>query len=163
VLQVHHWHDYQLPQLARNPSVTSLEQLLLMPHAVWPGGSSYLPRDEVIEFLRSPCAGKLTHLQLRMSDLGDEGVRELIATGLLGRLEVLDLRHGCVTDEGAIALARAGRSRLEGLDLQRNRLSERGIAALTALGLPTLRVEHQQEPGASGEYDDGYLYDGDWE
>jgi uncharacterized protein (TIGR02996 family) len=163
VLQIHHLQDYNLGQLALNPSVTRLERLLLMPHAIFPGGSSYLPRDEVIALLRSPCAVHLTHLQLRLSDLGDEGVAEIISTGLLGRLEVLDLRHGVVTDTGALALARAGRGRLQRLDLQRNRLTQRGISALQALALPVLRVEHQQQPGAGGEYDDDYLYDGDWE
>ena len=32
---------------------------------------------------------------------GDDGVRELIASGILKRLVWLDLRHGCVTDDGA--------------------------------------------------------------
>src|SRR5262249_45453837 len=104
VLQVHHLQDYDLPALARNSSLTRLERVLLMPHA---GDLSSLPRDEVIAFLRSPAARGLTHLQLRMSDLGDAGIAEIIRTGLLGRLEELDLRHGCVTDVGARALARA--------------------------------------------------------
>jgi uncharacterized protein (TIGR02996 family) len=164
VLQVHHLQDYDLLALARNASLTRLERLLLMPHAACAGDSSSLPCDDVIAFLRSPAARALTHLQLRMSDLGDKGIAAMIRTGLLSRLEELDLRHGCVTDTGARALARAllG-ARLRRLDLQRNRLTQRGIAALEALGLPALRVEHQQEPGAGGEYDDGYLYDGDWE
>jgi hypothetical protein len=37
--------------------------------------------------------------------MGDEGVRELLDSGALARLSWLDLRHGCVTDEGARLLA----------------------------------------------------------
>jgi uncharacterized protein (TIGR02996 family) len=164
VLQVHHCHTYDLTRMARNPSLRNLEQVLFMPHAVWPGGTSYLPRDEVLLFLRSPNVRKLTRLQLRMSDMGDTGVEALIDTGLIRRLEVLDLRHGEVTDEGAQALAKAIPSGpLQRLDLQRNRLTPRGIAALEALNLPVLRTDYQQEPDEQGHYTDQYLYDGDWE
>jgi uncharacterized protein (TIGR02996 family) len=164
VFQAYHLHDYDLGKLAKQPGPPRLEQLLLMPHAVWPGGSSYLPRDEVIAFLYSGKASKLTRLQLRMSDLGDEGVAAIIDTGLARRLEMLDLRHGEVTDAGARDLAAAvPGGKLRRLDLQRNRLTGAGVAALAALGLPELRVEHQQVPDQAGEYDDQYLYDGDWE
>jgi uncharacterized protein (TIGR02996 family) len=164
VLQVHHCHTYSLDRMARNPSLRKLEQVLFMPHAVWPGGTSYLPRDEALLFLRSRSANKLTHLQLRMSDLGDSGVNAIIDTGLIRRLEVLDLRHGEVTDEGALALAKAiPAGRLQRLDLQRNRLTPRGIEALAALNLASLRTDYQQEPDEQGHYTDQYLYDGDWE
>jgi hypothetical protein len=132
-----------------------------MPHAA---DSSLLPRKEVIRFLLSDRVSKLTHLQLRLSDLGDEGVTALVETGLVRRLEMLDLRHGEVTNAGARALATAvPGGRLRRLDLQRNRLTLAGIVTLETLGLPELRTEHQQRPGEDGNYTDHYLFDGDWE
>lgn len=164
VFQAYHMQDYDLAALVADQGPARLEHLYLMPHAVYPGCTSLLPRDEVVAFLHSARAAKLTYLQLRMSDVGDAGVRAVIDSGLMYQLELLDLRHGEVTDAGALALAEAiPGTRLRCLDLQRNRLTTAGVAVLEALGLPQLRTEHQQVPDAAGAYDDQYLYDGDWE
>jgi uncharacterized protein (TIGR02996 family) len=102
VLRLYHGHAYRLDLLAENSSVRRLTHLLTHPHA---GEDSCLPLDVVRAFLHSPAARALRHLQLRLSDMGDKGVGEVIRSGVLAHLDVLDLRHGCVTDRGARALA----------------------------------------------------------
>src|SRR5262249_2051463 len=54
--------------------------------------------------LRSPDLKKLTHLQFRGSDAGDDGCKEIVRSGALKRLKSLDLRYGYVTDAGALTL-----------------------------------------------------------
>ena len=41
--------------------------------------------------------------------MGDKGVKEIVASGILARLKVLDLRHGCVSDKGAEMIAEVPR------------------------------------------------------
>ena len=54
---------------------------------------------------RSPHLAGLRLLQLRYCDAGDAGCEEIVSSGLLGRLDLLDLAHGIITDEGARRLA----------------------------------------------------------
>jgi hypothetical protein len=70
-------------------------------------------------------------------------VEDVIASGVLRRLKVLDLRHGRITDEGARRFAACPDARrLQVLDLVRNRLTEAGVAALKQAGV-NARTERQ--------------------
>ncbi len=162
VLQLYHGFPYPLRILADNPVFANLTQLLVHPHAnPWDGSAIRL--EQVRAVVRSPHLGRLTHLQLRLSDMGDPGCEEIVRSGVLRRLKVLDLRHGTVTDEGARLLAACPDLRnLELLDLERNRLSAAGVKALKGVGI-WVRADNQQQPDEGGGYNDDYLYDGDVE
>lgn len=167
VLQVYHCDRYPLEKLAKNASLTKLTHLLFHPAAF---------RDEVSITLkglkavaRSPHLKSLTNLRLRLTVFGDEGVREIIDSGLIGRLKTLDLRHGRVSDAGARMLAACPAVKnLELLDLSRNELTKEGIAALQATGV-TLLSQHQHESTAEygadpDDFDDlEFLNEGDYE
>jgi hypothetical protein len=104
---------------------------------------------------------KLTHLQLRLSDMGDDGIREIIASGILKQLTWLDLQHGCVTDEGASLLAACpDAKRLEHLDLSRNAVSTKGLRALRKASVNAVA----NKPLTQNELDEReYLREGDFE
>ena len=98
--------------------------------------------------LAGPPPKGLAELRFSLSDAGDAGIEVLIRSGLLHRLEVLDLSYGSVTDAGAEAVARAlgGRPhRLRVLNLSDNALTDGGIATLKTLGLD-LHVRQQHDP-----------------
>jgi uncharacterized protein (TIGR02996 family) len=162
VLQLYHGFPYPLETLADNPAFANLTQLLIHPHATpWDGSAIRL--EQVRAVVRSPHLGNLTHLQLRLSDMGDPGCEEIIRSGALKRLKVLDLRHGCVTDEGARALAACPDLRnLDLLDVERNRLTAAGVKALKGAGI-WVRADNQQQPDEGGGFNNDYLYDGDVE
>lgn len=87
-------------------------------------------------------------------------VDDIVASGILKRLRVLDLRHDNVTDKGARLLATCPDARnLETLNLVNNRLTKRGVKALEAASIP-VRADRQQTRGAP---DDHMLYCGDTE
>ncbi len=166
VLQAYHGYPYPLEKLAANPAFSRLTHLLLHPKArgAWtnPADEPYIKFEGVRALLRSPHLKNLTHLRLRLTDIGDAGCEEIVKSGILGRLKVLDLRHGCVSDEGAKVLAACpDLKNLELLDLSRNELRPEGIAALQATGIP-VQTEHQHGPTTSLE-DREYLYEGDYE
>src|SRR5262249_25324631 len=102
---------------------------------------------------RSKHLTSLTHLRLRLTGFGDRGIREIIDSGLLGRLKMLDLSYGRVTDDGAEMLAeQAETANLELLDLSSNNLTDAGVEALQATGV-NLRAESQYPAsGAWYEY-----------
>jgi hypothetical protein len=158
VLRVDHERSYPLDVLAENPSLGNLTHLSCHPHAQRPGDpDAYLRLDQLRAVCRSPHLRNLSHLRLRLTDFGDEGAEELIASGVLKRLRVLDLSYGCMTDAGAAALAASPDLRnLALLDLSRNALGENGIAALRATDV-TLKADdqHGEHPSRMGE--DGYL------
>jgi uncharacterized protein (TIGR02996 family) len=164
VLQVYHCcenAEHPLATLAGNASLGRLTHLLLHPHAFMgfdgDQGSS-LPLEQVRALVQSPHLNSLTHLQLRLSNMGDEGCRALVASGILKRLKVLDLRHGCITDEGARALAACpDLKNLELLDVGRNWLTQAGTRALEAVGIKV------QANAQSAEGDEEWLSEGDWE
>jgi uncharacterized protein (TIGR02996 family) len=160
-------YEYPLHTLAANPWLTHLTHLLFHPHHEerWRNNaghySSFLPLEQVRALFQSPHLRALTHLQLRLSNMGDGGCRALVDSGLLGRLKWLDLRHGCISDEGARILAGCpDLRRLEHLDLSRNGLTDEGIAALRATGVPVW-ADRQQTPEELAE--EAYLYEGDFE
>lgn len=166
VLQLYHAWDYPLDRFAKNPWVTNLTHLLCHPHALESGNEPYIRLPQLRAICRSEYLTKLTHLRLRLADFGDDGVREIIASGILKRLKVLDLRHGAVTDEGARLLAACpDLKNLERLDLSRNGLTDAGKAALLATKVPVELDFQHAEIGDQEAYGDTprYLFEGDYE
>jgi uncharacterized protein (TIGR02996 family) len=163
LLQLYHGWSYPLEKLAKNATLTNLTHLLCHPHAL-DGGSAYLGLPQLKAVCRSPHLTSLTHLRLRLTDFGDRGATEVVESGILKRLKVLDLRHGCVTDEGARLLAGCPDLRhLERLDLSRNALTEAGMDALRATKVP-VDLDHQHGPAGQDEDEEThYLYSGDYE
>jgi uncharacterized protein (TIGR02996 family) len=166
VLQYYHETVYPLEALARNPALGRLEQLLCFPHS----GAGYamdtktfagaIHRQHARALVKSRHLRCLTHLQLRCCSGGDEMVRDVVASGVLKRLKVLDLRHGRITDEGARLFAACPEAHgLEALDLINNRLTPAGVAALQAAGL---RARAERQLGA-GHPEDAYVWFGDSE
>ncbi|MFO0844052.1 MAG: TIGR02996 domain-containing protein [Gemmataceae bacterium] len=149
---------YPLDLLAENPAFSSLERLRL--HPGFSGDrDGYLPLEEVATLFHSPHLGHLKHLHLHASSMGDEGIEELVESGLLERLETLDLRFGRVTDAGVNTLLDSPHvHHLEYLSLDDNQLSDEGVALLRDLDLPVVRCDNQHEEG-----DEDYLYSGDME
>jgi uncharacterized protein (TIGR02996 family) len=159
-LVVYHERDdfYPLDVLAANPAFSSLERLRL--HPGYSGDrDGYLPLDEVVPLFHSPHLTSLKHLHLHASSMGDDGVEELVESGLLERLETLDLRFGRVTDAGVNLLLDSPHiHHLRYLVLDDNQISDEGVALLAELDLPVVRCDNQREQG-----DEDYLYSGDME
>jgi uncharacterized protein (TIGR02996 family) len=168
----HNSQVHRLDVLAANPAFRNLTHLLLHPHALaWHDNGTederagfreeegYLPLRVVEALVRSPNLPHLTHLQLRLSSLGDAGCQMLVESGIMRRLKGLDLRHGCISDEGARVLIDGHDARqLSWLDLGHNSLSEEMAARVQALGVPC-RVDGQHGEGEEDEY----LHEGDIE
>jgi hypothetical protein len=157
------FQDENIGALAANPAMANLTHLSLHPHAMDEEQRAASIRLEHIRALvRSRHLKSLTHLTLRLCDAGDAGCKEIVASGILKRLRVLELGPGCITDEGARTLAACPDLRhLERLDLSRNRLTRAGIKALKQAGVEVVASDQQQ--ARDGEYDDSYLYEGDCE
>jgi uncharacterized protein (TIGR02996 family) len=155
----HDEHEIPLDALAANPALGKLTHLLLHPHFAF--DRSFIPLDRVAPLLRSKHLTSLTHLQLRLSDMGDDGVRQIVASSILKRLKVLDLRHGAITDAGARMFAQCpDAKRLERLDLSRNAVTAAGLAALRKADVKAVA----NKPLTSGELADRqYLHEGDFE
>jgi uncharacterized protein (TIGR02996 family) len=166
-------YEYPLDVLAANSALANLTHLLFHPHQdeYHPSmydesqrtdrSPSFLPLEQVRALVRSPHLSRLTHLQLRLSNIGDDGVREIINSGILARLKWLDLRHGCITDAGARLLANSRNAqRLEYLDLSRNAVTDAGLALLRSAGVPAL-ADNPLRP--SELEDQQYLFEGDSE
>jgi uncharacterized protein (TIGR02996 family) len=158
VLLYDHADHYPLEVLAANPSLGNLTHLHCYPHAQRPDDpDAYIRLDQLRAICRSPHLGSLSQLHLLLTDFGDEGVEEVITSGLLARLRVLDLSLGCVTDRGAALLAaRPELKNLELLNLASNALEKEGIALLEATGvLVSTHAQHGEHPSRLGP--DGYL------
>ena len=102
---------------------------------------------------------RLRSLSLRWQYRGDDGVRFLLATGLLGRLQSLDLRECAITDDGAQALAaHPAVPKLDDLHLDDNHISPVGIDALAAVGVVISQRQHLgPTPGGGDEPADGEI------
>ncbi len=157
---------YSLDVLAKNPAFANLTHLLFHPHQSEDtdenhNDMSYIPLDQVRALVSTSHLKKLTHLQLRLSDMGDNGIREIIGSGILKQLVWLDLRHGCITDEGAKLLAACpDAKRLEHIDLSRNGVSAKGLATLRKAGVNAVA----NKPLTQNEIDEReYLREGDFE
>jgi uncharacterized protein (TIGR02996 family) len=173
VLQLYHSNRYPLDKLAANKTLTNLTTILCHPHALDDGGDdeeggggAYIRFTHLKAICRSPQLSKLIHLRLRLTDFGDKGADEIIASGILKRLKTLDLQGGCITDKGAQKLAAcADLKNLEHLNLRSNALTDTGVKALKATGVKLdVANQHNQQPG---EFGDGgmpeYLFEGDIE
>jgi uncharacterized protein (TIGR02996 family) len=164
IMQIYHCWQYPLELLAANPAFASLTHLLLHPKAdgAWTNEPApYLRFEGIQAILHSPHLTKLTHLRLRLTDMGDAGCEAIVRSGILQRLRVLDLRHGCISDDGAKILANCPHLKnLQSLDVSRNQLTDAGIHQLQNI-VPSLDVSFQH---SAGEIEEGrYLFDGDYE
>jgi hypothetical protein len=165
-LTVYHETGYPLEVLARNRTLANLTHLFCWPRSqlneddVGEGGA-YITRAGVTALVRSPNLPSLQHLQLCLSDLGDEGMRILVESGILKRLKTLNLHGGLITDAGARILAECPDLRhLEALTLSRNYLSPAGVRLLRDTGVP-LYAENQLGEDAVETHE--HLNDGDCE
>lgn len=144
---------YPLQTLAKNKSLRRLTHLRLHP-----GRETTIDLADLKAILKSPNLPCLTHLQVHMTNFGDDGCRAIIESGILRRLKELDLGYGNMTDEGALLLADCpDLNNLDELDVRRNALSATGIAALEAEGI-TVIADDQHAADA-----DEYLYEVDFE
>jgi uncharacterized protein (TIGR02996 family) len=142
-LFLYHGWNYPLEKLAKNASLKNLTTLNCHPHAL-EHEEPYIRLTHLQALCKSPHLTALTHLHLHMANFGDAGVTEIIKTGMLKRLKVLDFRHGVVTDAGAQALASSpDLKHLEHLDLSWNRLTAAGMGALKRTGV-SATLTHQQ-------------------
>ncbi len=171
ILQLYHSNRYPLDKLAANKSLTNLTTILCHPHAIdyysdeeEPG--AYIRLAHLRAICRSPHLTSLLHLRLRLSDFGDKGADEIVDSGLLKRLKMLDLQGGCISDAGAKRLADCpDLKNLEFLNLRANALTKTGIEALNKTGVK-LDVSAQHDT-VGGDWGDGelpeYLFEGDIE
>jgi hypothetical protein len=86
----------------------------------------------------------------------------VVRSGILKRLRSLDLRHGCITDQGARILASCpDLRRLEHLDVRRNQLTRAGIQFLESVGINVHAWDQLpgRDIGGVGEY----LFEGESE
>ncbi len=167
-LSLLHSDNYPLDRLAANKSLANLEMLQCHPHAMEyddAENGAYIRLEHLRAICRSPHLKKLNHLCLRLSDFGDAGVKEIVDSGLLGRLKVLDLRGGCISDAGLALLAASSHLKgLEFLNLQRNALTAAGVRRIQATGV-NADVTNQHTDTAFDPSGDTpqYLYEGDYE
>jgi uncharacterized protein (TIGR02996 family) len=138
VLQVFRVEKILFGRLASNTSLGNLTQLLLQSNGLchW-DPTRALGIHELKSILYSSTLTKLIHLLFRGSEVGDRGVVEIVKSGILKRLEVLDLKDGTITDEGARVLAECPDARrLKRLNLEGNApLTTDGVARLKAAGI----------------------------
>jgi uncharacterized protein (TIGR02996 family) len=153
--------EFGTARLAKNTSLRNLRTLRLVPGCAYDiEDEGRLGLENLEDIANAPQLVSLTELRFSLSDAGDAGIEVLIRSGLLQRLEVLDLSYGNVTDTGAAALVAAltDRShRLRVLNLSENALTEAGIATLRTLGFD-LHVGQQHDPDSRE-----YLYNGNME
>jgi hypothetical protein len=153
--------DHPLEVLADNASLGRLEAVRFWPHHRRSGDAAYISAAAACALFRSPHLTGLKRVTIYQSDTGDEGCAALVESGLLGRLEVLDLDMGCISDEGARILAGCpALPRLKRLVLTQNQLSQAGIALLQATGVP---LEAGQQFSPEQMIDQPYLDGGDFE
>jgi hypothetical protein len=99
--QHYHGWEYHLDKLAANPTLGRLERLLCHPRSArLTQHEAFIRLEHLWAVCRSPHLKALTHLRLRLTDFGDLGASEIVNSGIMRRLKILDLRHGCMTDEG---------------------------------------------------------------
>lgn len=166
ILQVYHLIKYPLEKLAANTSLTNLTALLCHPHAMEvDDNAAYIRLPQLRAICRAPHLKALTNLRLRLTDFGDKGADEIVASGVLKRLKVLDLFGGCITDAGAKALADSpDLKNLEFLNLGTNSLTKDGIKLLKATGVKADTTEQHDDLNDSEDDEfPEYLFYGDME
>ena len=171
VLTMDHATRYPLDRLAENKTVTKLTHLVCHPHAL-----DYETEDDGdgdagvkayirLKQLRAVCrAGwPLEFLRLRLTDFGDAGAREIVASGVLKTLKHLDLNGGCMSEAGAATLAACrDLKRLEALSLNDNAIHGDGEAVLKA-AFPGVKLGHQHNEVPPFGEEVEYLFEGDIE
>lgn len=163
-LTVDHLTDYPFSVLADNPSLGHLQTISFTPHMVEPGDDPYIQVGDIRALCRSPYLGSLKHLVLQCSDFGDEGMGELISSGLFSRLESLRLPYGSTTDEGARMILAARWGNLRHLDLTGHYLSSDLCAALQELASNNVTVRtNDQHTGNPNSGSMEHLWYGDME
>jgi hypothetical protein len=159
VLLLYHSDSYPLGRLAKNPSSKNLTTIRLHPHSS-EEGDAYVKLPAIRELVRSAELPALTHLQIRMTDAGDKAVKEIVDSGILKRLKVLDLQHGVITDKGCDLLTNCPDvTHLEHIALANNKITPAAMARLTATGVK-VTAGFQRAPD---DADDEYLFAGDIE
>jgi uncharacterized protein (TIGR02996 family) len=160
VLAYCYGNEYPLQAIANNPALKRLHTLVLHPQGLSAPGPAYLTLDAIRALLYSPHFPQLTHLRLHMTDAGDRLCEEIVRSGILKRLKVLDLSWGAITDAGAQTLAACPDLRnLDHLILENNALRSRGIKRLQAAGVQFVADPNSQHRAD----DDSYLFEGDME
>src|SRR5262249_41929315 len=88
-LALYHSHSYPLGRLAKNPALKELRVLRFHPHALedYEEGA-YIKLAGIRDLVRSTELPALEHLQLRATDAGDKGAKEIVDSGILKRLRV---------------------------------------------------------------------------
>jgi uncharacterized protein (TIGR02996 family) len=131
-------HYYPLDRLAKNKTLTQLRALRLVPHMLEYRDVAYLGAADLRPLGNSPHLKALADLKFVLWTGGDAAVDALVETGLLFRLERLDLSYGNLTDAGAAALARALGSRshsLRYLEVSSNAVTPAGVTTLQGTGV----------------------------
>jgi uncharacterized protein (TIGR02996 family) len=131
------WH-YPLDVLANNPTLTRLRRVNFFPHMLERGDAAYLNAGGLRELGASKHLKALADVTFKLWDGGDAAADALVETGLLLRLERLNLELGNLTDAGARTLAGAlasGSHRLRFLDLSHNAVTPPGLDALRKTGV----------------------------
>ena len=172
IVQMYHNARYPLEVLANNKSMANVTHILCHPHAAdyddhgdeEGGNGAYIRFKQLQAICRSTHLTKLTHLRLRLTDFGDKGAKEIVDSGILKRLKVLDLQSGCITDDGAELLANCpDLKNLEYLNLKSNAMTAVGTAALekTKVKVNVTGQHNHRQP--FGDELPEYLYEGDIE
>jgi uncharacterized protein (TIGR02996 family) len=156
------WH-YPLDVLAKNRTLTRLRRVLFYPHMrEGKDRAAYLNAAGLRALGASKHLTALAELTFQMWDGGDAAADALVETGLLFRLERLDLGLGNLTDAGTQTLARALASRphrLRFLDLSSNAVTQAGLDAFRAAAGVEVVCTGSHAPGST-EY---LAYEGDVE
>ncbi len=161
-LTVSHLREYPMDVLAKNSSLDKLETLVIRPHAFeYDDDEAYLVFKDIRAIAQSKHLTSLKHLHLQCTDFGDEGIGEIIQSGLLKRLETLKMPSGATTDVGAEMLIDADLSHLKRLDLSSNYLSPAVIERLKEKKV-SMAADSQNDV-AHLEEERMHLYDGDME
>lgn len=161
-LTVNHLREYPIPLLAANASLANLESIVFRPHAFeYDDDQAYIVLDDIRAICRSKRLTNLKHLCLQCTDFGDEGIQEIIDSGMLQRLESLKLPSGATTDVGANLLAAADLGNLKRLDLSSNYLSGEAVRRLAEKNV-SLTAGSQNADSMLGD-ERPHLYDGDME
>jgi hypothetical protein len=129
---------YPLDRLAKNATLTRLRTVKLFPHQREEDNDAYLTADGLRLLGASKHLTALTDLTFKLWAGGDAAGDALVQTGLLFRLERLDLACGDLTDVGAEKIARALKShahRLRFLNLTANAVTPAGAEAIRSAGV----------------------------
>jgi uncharacterized protein (TIGR02996 family) len=132
---------YPLNDLAASPVLGQLRRLSLNGIELAANDLDFdvpaVPLDEVGRALHSRHLTSLAEVTVNVFVNGDQGCEQIVRSGVLGRLETLDLSYGDLSDEGARILAGCpDLPRLKKLVVAANILTRRGVQLLRDTGVP---------------------------